>query len=218
MLREMIALPLRIGVRATRFGAVVAGTVVIAGLRAGERVINAALPPLRAPVGHPDERAAGRRIRVGIMIQPRSSTADPSSAAATHLEAAEPAPAGDGAATEPAAPPTSPPTPGSPATPQPRTAPHPATRAHVSEEPRLVASFADAGAEDGAGATVHVAEPWKGYARMTATDVIARLTDASREELAAVELYESTHRARRTVLAAADRQLRRDSAATGART
>lgn len=239
MLREMIALPVRIGVRATRFGAVVAGSVVIAGLRAGERVIDAALPPRRAPLGHPDETVAGRRVRVGIMIRPRSSIAEPSTAAPKEpRRAAEPAPAGIGAATEPAptdafetpaphatptggaapAPPTSPATRGEPATPKPRTAPEHAALAHVSEEPRLVASFADAGAEEGAGATAHVAEPWKGYAHMTATEVIARLADASREELAAVQLYERAHRARATVLAAADRQLRRHSAAAPART
>jgi hypothetical protein len=84
----------------------------------------------------------------------------------------------------------------------------------VSEEPRFVESFAEPGAEEGVGAAVHVREPWKGYGQMTAKDVVARLTGASREELAAVELYERAHRSRRTVLAAADRGLRRATAVT----
>ena len=70
-------------------------------------------------------------------------------------------------------------------------------------------AFAEPGAEEGAGAAVHVDEPWKGYGHMAASDVIVRLADASREELAAVVLYEGLHRRRRTVLAAAERQLRR---------
>ena len=49
-------------------------------------------------------------------------------------------------------------------------------------------SFAEPGAEDGAGAAVHVEEPWKGYGRMTAAEVISRLVEASSEELAAVTL------------------------------
>jgi hypothetical protein len=81
----------------------------------------------------------------------------------------------------------------------------------VSEEPELVEAFADPGAEDGAGAAVHVEEPWEGYAHMTANEVIARLADASQEELATVTLYERVHRGRRTVLAAARRQLQRAS-------
>lgn len=79
---------------------------------------------------------------------------------------------------------------------------------HVSEEPVLVAETADQGAEDGPGAAISVAEPWDGYARMKADDVIARIGQASREELAVVELYEGTHRRRKTVLAAAERRLK----------
>ena len=60
---------------------------------------------------------------------------------------------------------------------------------------------------------MHVEAPWEGYGRMAAKEVIARLADASREEVAAVELYERAHRSRRTVLAAASRQLRMATAA-----
>jgi hypothetical protein len=64
------------------------------------------------------------------------------------------------------------------------------------------------GAEEGAGAGVTVEEPWEGYARMNAKEVIARLGDATGAELAAVSLYESSNRSRRTVLEAVRRQLR----------
>ncbi len=107
-----------------------------------------------------------------------------------------------------------------PAPPAPEaTAPEPADTAeaepvappHVTEEPELVHSYAEPGAEDGPGASVHVAEPWKGYGHMTADDVVARLAAASPEELAAVELYERLHRGRPTVVTAAEDRLRRTS-------
>jgi hypothetical protein len=79
---------------------------------------------------------------------------------------------------------------------------------HVSEEPELVREEAEPGAEDGAGAQLTVTEPWNGYARMSARDVIARARQADAAELAAVRLYESRHRSRQTVLAAVDRQLK----------
>jgi hypothetical protein len=73
----------------------------------------------------------------------------------------------------------------------------------------LVAESAEEGAEDGAGAELHVDPPWDGYDRMTAADIRDRLGAASAIEAAAVELYESTHKSRRTVLDAAERALRR---------
>ncbi len=79
--------------------------------------------------------------------------------------------------------------------------------AHVSEEPELVAESAEPGAEEGAGADITVIEPWAGYGRLNAKDVIDRARTASVAELAAMRLYEARHRARQTVLAAVDRQL-----------
>jgi outer membrane biosynthesis protein TonB len=78
---------------------------------------------------------------------------------------------------------------------------------HVSEEPTIVVEFAEAGAEEGAGPQITIGEPWDGYARMSAKDVIARVGDADAAELAAVSLYESANQARQTVLAAVERQL-----------
>jgi hypothetical protein len=79
---------------------------------------------------------------------------------------------------------------------------------HVDEEPVLVAEVAEEGAEDGAGAELNVEAPWDGYDRMTAADIRDRLTAASPAEAAAVELYESAGKSRRTVLDAAERALR----------
>ena len=79
---------------------------------------------------------------------------------------------------------------------------------HVDEEPVLVAESAEEGAEDGAGPELHVDAPWDGYDQMTAADIRDRLSGASPTEAAAVELYESTHKSRRTVLDAAERALR----------
>jgi hypothetical protein len=86
--------------------------------------------------------------------------------------------------------------------------PPPEEPTHVSEEPELVQEVAERGAEDGAGAAVTVDEPWPGYARMTAKQVIERLADATPAELAAVQLYESFNRDRQTVRAAAERNLK----------
>jgi hypothetical protein len=78
---------------------------------------------------------------------------------------------------------------------------------HVDEEPVLVAEEAELGAEEGAGAEVHVDEPWEGYAAMTAADVRARLADAEPEVAAAVQLYEAAHKDRSSVIEAAARRL-----------
>jgi hypothetical protein len=113
---------------------------------------------------------------------------------------ARPAPSPNGA--EPvAAPPPPPPPP--PAPPPP--APEPA---HVSEEPELVAEFAEAGAEEGAGAEIHVDEPWPGYDGMRAVEIRDRLTGGGAELAAAVSLYEASRKGRRSVLEAAARGMR----------
>jgi len=98
------------------------------------------------------------------------------------------------------------------AVPEPSVAPIPpelgGEETHVSEEPELVLESAEPGAEDGAGASVTVLEPWEGYRHMAARQVIDRLAAATTEELAAIQLYEGAHRNRRTVLEAVQRQLR----------
>jgi len=78
---------------------------------------------------------------------------------------------------------------------------------HVDEEVVLVAEVAEEGAEDGAGPELTVEAPWDGYDRMTAAAIRDRLEAANPVEAAAVELYESTHKNRRTVMDAAARTL-----------
>jgi hypothetical protein len=76
----------------------------------------------------------------------------------------------------------------------------------IDDEPELVAEVAEPGAEDGASAELEVDEPWDGYDDLAADDVIERIRQADAAELAVVELYERSHKRRRTVLAAAERR------------
>lgn len=78
----------------------------------------------------------------------------------------------------------------------------------IDDEPELVAEFADPGAEDGAGATLEVDEPWEGYDALTADEVIGRIGEADAAALAVLALYEQAHKKRRTVLTAAQRRQR----------
>jgi hypothetical protein len=80
---------------------------------------------------------------------------------------------------------------------------------HVDEEVVLVAEVAEEGAEDGAGPELHVDPPWDGYDDMTAPQITDRLTAGDPVLAAAVDLYETTHKSRRTVIEAAERALRR---------
>jgi hypothetical protein len=77
---------------------------------------------------------------------------------------------------------------------------------HVSEEPELVAEVADRGAEEGAGAEVHVDEPWEGYDRMTAAAIRGRLRMEDTAVAATVRLYEAAHKGRSSVLEEAGRR------------
>lgn len=93
-------------------------------------------------------------------------------------------------------------------------APPPLDPEPVAEEPEhvdtgavLVAESADREIADGIHTDLRVQEPWDGYAGQTAADVIARLEGASAAQIAVVQLYESTHRSRKTVLEAAQRRL-----------
>ena len=111
--------------------------------------------------------------------------------------APEPAPEPQVAAPEPA------PIPEPPARPL---EPEPEAPVHIDTEPELVGEFAEAGAEEGAGAEIHVDEPWDGYRRMRVTDIRDRVAVAGAEELAVTQLYEVTHRRRRSVLDAVERR------------
>lgn len=98
------------------------------------------------------------------------------------------------------------PPPSEPVAPEPEAAPEPAP-VHVDREAVVVAESSDPGAAEGAGATIHIGEPWSGYGRLKARDITAQLATADAAMLAVVRLYESTHRKRRTVLEEIDRRL-----------
>lgn len=87
----------------------------------------------------------------------------------------------------------------------------PAPSAHVSEEPELVAEFAEEGAAEEAGAEIEIEAPWDGYDRMRSAEIQQRLEYASDEVAAVVRLYEAAGKNRQTVLRAADRRLRSPS-------
>lgn len=197
MVREMIALPLRVGVCATRLGVRVTARAAGVALGITRRVIGGSVPT-ESPEATANAPESSSTFELDVVIA--SSPPPPP----------EPAPA------------VAPPPPE--ATPDPRpTAPSAPARdvgaaseippAHVSEGLQFVEAFAEPGAEEDVGAAVHVEEPWRGYAQMTADDVIVRLADATPEQLAVVALYERVHRRRKTVLAAARRQLRSATAA-----
>jgi hypothetical protein len=93
--------------------------------------------------------------------------------------------------------------------PSPSPAPEPSTEEeHVDEGTVLVAEVAETGAEDGAGPELGVEEPWDGYDRMTVEQIHDRLSEATREAVAAVQLYEAVTRSRDSVLEAAESRLR----------
>jgi hypothetical protein len=120
-------------------------------------------------------------------------------------------------APDPVAPPAPPPPPAPPAPepgvpPTPPPAPPGPQPPHISTESVLVGSVAEPGAQDGAGATIRVDEPWEGYDKLRAADIVERITGATVAQLGAIELYEQTARQRRTVLDAVGRALRGGSA------
>jgi hypothetical protein len=150
-----------------------------------------------------EEAVSLSRGAAGYVIERVRPTGPPSPpvapAASAAPEPVAPQPAEPGPLTQPGA------------TTRPRPAVAVQEPAHVSEEPELVEELAEPGAEDGAGAELHIREPWEGYRRLSAPEVTAKLSGASAAVLAAVQLYESSTRARQTVLAAAAHQLRTQS-------
>jgi hypothetical protein len=187
MVGELLTLPLRVGVRATRLWLRVTGESVAVAANAAGQLIDTVVSRGTTEDSVPREAPARREPR------PRKARSE-----APAREAPQPAPP----------PPVPAPPPPAPATVEvTEPLPESAEPTHVSEESELVEAFAEPGAEDGAGAEVHVEEPWPGYERMNAKEVISRLSAASRAELAAVELYERGHRGRHTILAAVEREI-----------
>jgi hypothetical protein len=180
MVGQLITLPLRLGVRSTQVA-----------LRATEAMVWRAAS------------IANQAVRVLVPARARSGAAPsdtPETAARSHASEERASVASPTRRVEALATPASAQPGGAPSAVEPQL--------HVSEQPVVVSELAEPGAEDGAGADVSVAEPWEGYAGMTAKQVIARLEGATPAELAAVSLYESAHKGRQTVLAAVERELK----------
>ena len=122
-------------------------------------------------------------------------------AAAAARRAAERVAAAEAAARRPAARPSAARRRTRPQRPRPATpAPAPAP-SHVSSEPEQVASF---GPADTPGATLEVEAPWPGYDAHSAAEVIKRVRQGDEATRAVVLLYERSHKARKSVMAAAE--------------
>jgi hypothetical protein len=220
MFGSLITQPLRIATRSVQLGLRGAREAV----EIAEGVVGLIAARLIGRNGHAngaDAGAAEPAVWRGPAASSTSSPVDaPAARAAPAAPAAPPAPA---APLAPAAPPAPAEPPGPAATAEPP-APAPAAEppapaepvnslfastGHIDDEDELVESVAEPGAEDGAGAELRIDEPWDGYRKMKAADIIDRLATASREELAAVELYELAGRKRKSVVAAAQRALKR---------
>ncbi|HLY47587.1 MAG TPA: hypothetical protein VKR21_00190 [Solirubrobacteraceae bacterium] len=199
MVGELILLPLRVGVRATRLWLRVAEETAAVAASATGRVIG--LAASRGSEGHStagwpsqtrDDVAAERPPQ-----SPRGNgSASSQEASVGTIEREAPATRDRWVAPPPPAPPL-----GARHVPPPEPV-------HVSDEPELVEEVAEPGAEDGAGAQIRIDEPWDGYGQMNAKQIIARLNAATPAALAAVQLYESSHRRRQTILNAVQRELR----------
>jgi hypothetical protein len=182
-----MTLPVRVGVRVTR-------SALHTTLSVAARAMTLAGDALQSVTGH-DDHPRPAPARTAETTVPESRPAPPSPAPSpSPSPVAEPVRA-------PAAGPEPEPAAGLEREP-----------AHVSEDPELVAEIAEPGAEDGAGASVTVDEPWEGFALLGARDVVDQLARAGLAELAAIQLYESTHKQRETVLRAVTRELRKQSA------
>ena len=207
MVFDLITLPLRIAASATRLGFHVTERAVGAVLQAADRLVGVAQEPPGLAASAPAKSRSDVSWTVVV-----ATPALPGSVSDTARGSPEDETPSQPQAVTPQPQDTSPQPPERTPAPEPEPGP-PAARAHVSEEPQFVEAFAEPGAEEGAGASVRVQEPWKGYGKMTASQIIARLDGGTREELADVALYEGLHRRRRTVLTRARRQLQRATAA-----
>lgn len=201
MVGELITLPVRVGIRVTRFWFRALEETVSVTTSATGHVIE--LLASRSSNGHGTdtfsrEETAAEPAQSTSTAQPRPRPEQPPTPEATTI--AEPsAHVRDASST------TLP----SAAQPSPATGLEAASEpVHVSEEPELVEEFAEPGAEEGAGAEIHVDPPWDGYDQMGVKQVLARFSTADAAELAAVQLYESSHRRRQTILNAVQREMR----------
>jgi hypothetical protein len=157
-------------------------------------------------LGLGDGRRHDHRDAFDTEVMPEPTTTSPAPEAPPAPEA-RPAPEAPPAPRAAPAPASARPEPPKPEPPEPM----PLEPSHVSTEPELVRESAEPGAEDGAGAQIRIDEPWPGYRSLKARDIVSRLSSATREELAAVELFETAGANRSSVIGAARRALKKAS-------
>jgi hypothetical protein len=230
----IIMLPVRVGIGGTRLALRVAGGTVGWAAKLGAEATMAATGAAGKAIGRvsdqlpwggtapdvdrPGQTRHGPETRPpadgNVRTEPEMTAAPvapPVPPTAHPIPAAPSAPRPHSSTAAPP-PPAAAPSPAPPSALPERDAPPPteaAEPAHVSEEPELVSELAEPGAEDGAGASVAIAEPWPGYRKMTADEVISKVDDATPAELAAIELFESSNRDRQSVRAAVQFSLKR---------
>ena len=211
VLTSLITLPIRVGLRGAELGLTVASAVAERTIQLVGEVLA---PSAREPAADRPRESTSGRPRESTSDRPResepqserapSSGGDPRSAAQPPEEsvAEEDAVAELRELRDPPAEPPLPP-------PPPPPAPAPSAPVHLEDDDTLVEAVAEPGAEDGAGAQIRIAEPWEGFAQLKAADVINQLEGRDKAELAAIELYELSHRQRQTVIDAVKKELRR---------
>ncbi|MBV9915897.1 MAG: hypothetical protein JO153_05275 [Solirubrobacterales bacterium] len=200
MVGELLSFPVRAGLFPIRAGLRITRVALHTGLTASARTLELMSSALEAVTPEREQRD-------------REWSAPTAGIATATPPAAYPAADGDELVTEAAPEPEPSPFTATAPPPPSTTPPAPIIEepAHVSEEPTLVEEFAEPGAEDGAGASVTIDEPWDGYSSMKAKHIRPRLEDATPAELAAVQLYEGAHRRRESVLSMVESELRRKS-------
>lgn len=189
MNQKLLTIPLRVGFEATRTAVTISIRLTGAAihlLRPAERSKSSAGPPSSPRTAAPPPPAPPR-------ARPESRTNGQPEPPARPRAAAQPPPT-------PVTPPQGQPD-------RPLSTSEDAVKT-IDDEDEVVAEYAEAGAEEGAGAQLDVEEPWQGYADMNAEAVIARIGEADAATLAIVELFEHSHKKRQTVLAAAEKRLR----------
>jgi hypothetical protein len=216
MVGELLSFPVRVGLFPVRAGLRITRVALHTGLTASARTLELMSGALEALTPEREERARkwnAPTAGIATATPPAAYPAADGDATATEVApesepspftATPPPPPATASSAAPATPPSTPPA---------TTLPAPIIEepAHVSEEPTLVEEFAEPGAEDGAGASVTIDEPWDGYSSMKAKQIRPRLEGATLAELAAVQLYEGAHRRRESVLSMVESELRRKS-------
>ncbi len=183
------------------------GSILRTGIGTAERLVRHVLPG----GGQPEDRGAAAPARPSA--PPPRDTQQHTPPAAAPMP---PRPGTGAPVAAPASVPSSPPPPPAPQGPNDVEPPDldPASTPLETEPDEVVLSSADRGAEDGVGANLRVDEPWKGYDQMKVADITDRLAVADAATLAAVQLYETTHRDRKGVVAEVDRRMKAQAGST----